>query len=58
MRSVRLMRSGVPTAVSYTHLATPREHVALVVKAINDGMGHTTDWKVGTVEGAELIRCV
>ena len=27
----------------------------MVVKAINDGMGHTTDWKVGTVEGTELI---
>lgn len=39
----------------FTLTATPREHVALVVKAINDGMGHTTDWKVGTVEGAELI---
>ena len=33
----------------------PREHVAMVVKAINDGMGHITDWKVGTVEGTELI---
>ena len=39
----------------FTLTATPREHVAMVVKAINDGMGHTTDWKVGTVEGAELI---
>mgnify|MGYP000404696682 FL=1 len=39
----------------FTLTATPREHVAMVVKAINDGMGHITDWKVGTVEGAELI---
>lgn len=39
----------------FTLTATPREHAALVVKAINDGMGHTTDWKVGTVEGTELI---
>ena len=39
----------------FTLTATPREHVAMVVKAINDGMGHTTDWKVGTVEGTELI---
>ena len=35
--------------------ATPREHVAMVVKAINNGMGHITDWKTGTVEGTELI---
>ena len=39
----------------FTLTATPREHVAMVVKAINDGMGHITDWKVGTVEGTELI---
>ena len=39
----------------FTLTATPREHVALVVKAINDGMGHITDWKTGTVEGTELI---
>ena len=39
----------------FTLTATPREHVAMVVKAINDGMGHITDWKTGTVEGTELI---
>ena len=39
----------------FTLTAMPREHVAMVVKAINDGMGHITDWKVGTVEGTELI---
>ena len=27
----------------------------MVVKAINNGMGHITDWKTGTVEGTELI---
>ena len=39
----------------FTLTATPREHVAMVVKAINNGMGHITDWKTGTVEGTELI---
>ena len=39
----------------FTLTATPREHVSMIVKAINDGMGHITDWKVGTVEGSELI---
>lgn len=39
----------------FTLTAMPREHVAMVVKSINDGMGHITDWKVGTVEGTELI---
>ena len=39
----------------FTLTATPREHVAMVVKCINDGMGHTTDWKVGRVDGQELI---
>jgi hypothetical protein len=39
----------------FTLTATPREHVAMVVKCINDGMGHTTDWKVGQVDGTELI---
>ena len=39
----------------FTLTATPREHVAMVVKAINDGMGHITDWKTGTVESTELI---
>ncbi len=39
----------------FTLTATPREHVAMIVKCINDGMGHTTDWKVGQVDGTELI---
>lgn len=39
----------------FTLTATPREHVAMVVRCINDGMGHTTDWKVGQVDGTELI---
>ena len=39
----------------FTLTATPREHVAMVVKCINDGMGHTTDCKVGQVDGTELI---
>lgn len=39
----------------FTLTSTPREHVAMVVKCINNGMGHTTDWKVGQVDGADLI---
>lgn len=39
----------------FTLTATPREHVAMVVKCINNGMGHTTDWKVGQVAGTDLI---
>ena len=35
--------------------APPREHVALIVRCINDGMGDITDFKVGTVEGTENI---
>jgi len=39
----------------FTLTATPREHVAMIVKCINDGMNHTTDWKVGRVDGTNLI---
>lgn len=39
----------------FTLTATPREHVAMIVKCINDGMNHTTDWKVGRVDGTDLI---
>lgn len=39
----------------FTLTATAREHVAMVVKCINNGMGHTTDWKVGRVDGQEQI---
>lgn len=38
----------------FTLTAPPRDHVALIVKSINSGMG-TTDWKVGTVEGTDNI---
>ena len=39
----------------FTLTAAPREHVAMIVKCINDGMDHTTDWKVGQVDGTELV---
>ena len=39
----------------FTLTATPRDQVAMVVKAINDGMGNITDWKVGQVDGTDLI---
>lgn len=39
----------------FTLTAPPREHVAMIVNCMNDGTGHVTDWKVGTVVGAENI---
>ncbi len=39
----------------FTLTATPREHVAMIVKCINNGMGGITDWKVGQVDGTGLI---
>ena len=45
---------GDPEPV-FTLTAPPREHVALVVKSVNDGLGGITDWKVGTVEGTDNI---
>lgn len=38
----------------FTLTAPPREHVAMIVKCINQGMG-TTDWKVGQVDGTDMI---
>ncbi len=38
----------------FTLTAPPRDHVALIVKSINNGMG-TTDWKVGSVVGTDNI---
>lgn len=39
----------------FTLTAPPREHVAMIVQCINDGMGDITDFKVGTVEGSGNI---
>lgn len=39
----------------FTLTAPPREHVAMVVKCMNDGLGNVTDWKVGQVGGTENI---
>ena len=44
---------GADEAV-FTLTAPPREHVALIVKSINEGMG-TTEWKVGEVAGTGNI---
>ena len=44
---------GADEAV-FTLTAPAREHVALIVRSINNGMG-TTDWKAGTVEGTDNI---
>lgn len=39
----------------FTLTAPPREHLALIVQAINDGMGGITDYKVGAVTGVENV---
>lgn len=39
----------------FTLTAPPREHVAMIVKCMNDGWGNITDWKVGQVDGTENI---
>ncbi|MBD5193023.1 MAG: hypothetical protein HDS91_00665 [Bacteroidales bacterium] len=39
----------------FTLTAPPQEHVAMIVKCMNDGMGNITDWKVGQVNGTENI---
>ena len=39
----------------FTLTAPPREHVAMIVNCLNDGMGNITDWKVGQVDGTENI---
>ncbi|MDL2243850.1 hypothetical protein LJB84_03315, partial [Bacteroidales bacterium OttesenSCG-928-J19] len=39
----------------FTLTAPAREHVALIVKAINDGMGGITDWKIGSVVDTENL---
>ena len=54
-RFLVLETTDVNTEPVFTLTATPREHVAMIVKCINDGMNHTTDWKVGRVDGTDLI---
>lgn len=39
----------------FTLTAPPRDHVAMIVKCMNNGMGNITDWKVGQVNGTENI---
>ncbi len=39
----------------FTLTAPPREHVAMIVRCMNDGMGNITDWKAGQVDGTENI---
>lgn len=39
----------------FTLTATPGEHVSLIVGCINKGMGTPDYWKVGDVEGDELV---
>lgn len=38
----------------FTLTAPPREHVAMIVNCLNDGMGNT-NWKVGQVDGTDNI---
>ena len=39
----------------FTFTAPPRDHVKMIVKCINDGLDHTTDWKIGQVDGTDNI---
>ena len=39
----------------FTLTAPPRDHVAMIVRCMNNGMGNITDWKVGQVNGTENI---
>ncbi|MDE7413078.1 MAG: hypothetical protein K2N05_04715 [Muribaculaceae bacterium] len=39
----------------FTLTAPPYEHVAMIVKCMNNGLGNITDWKVGQVDGTENI---
>ena len=39
----------------FTLTAPPREHVAMIVRCMNEGMGNISDWKVGRVEGTGNI---
>lgn len=48
-----LVTNGGEAVFSLT--ARPAEHLRLIVKCINDGMDHTTDWKAGQVEGTENV---
>lgn len=39
----------------FTLTAPARDHVAMIVGCMNDGLGGITDWKVGQVDGGENI---
>lgn len=39
----------------FTLTAPPHDHVKMIVKCINDGLDHTTDWKIGQVDGTDNI---
>ena len=39
----------------FTLTAPPRDHVKMIVKCINNGLDHTTDWKIGQVDGTDNI---
>lgn len=46
---------GTSEAV-FTLTARPIDHMRLIVQNINDGMDHTTNFKVGTVEGTDNVE--
>lgn len=39
----------------FTLTAPAADHVRMIVKCLNDGMGNITDWKVGQVDGEDNI---
>ena len=39
----------------FTLTASPQEHVEMIVRCMNSGMGNIRDWKAGRVDGTENI---
>ncbi|QFQ11575.1 hypothetical protein C7Y71_000180 [Pseudoprevotella muciniphila] len=54
-RLLVLQNSDGENEAVFTLTAPATEHVRLIVENINDGMDHTTNWKVGTVIESENL---
>ena len=54
-RLLVLQNSDGENEAVFTLTAPASEHVRLIVQSINDGMDHTTNWKVGTVMQTENL---
>ncbi|MBR2097910.1 MAG: hypothetical protein IKH59_10655 [Bacteroidaceae bacterium] len=54
-RLLVLQNSDVENEAVFTLTAPASEHVRLIVQSMNDGMDHTTNWKVGDVVQTENL---